>query len=62
MRKQLKEVEREALHYARHFQEELGCGRERHAEFSYQKMVLSIHFDADASLSMYCFHDMGKGE
>lgn len=48
-REQLKEVENEALHHARHFQK-LGCGRERHTEFSYQKMVLSIHFHAGASL------------
>lgn len=41
---QLKEVENEAIHHARHFQK-LDCVREGHIKvFSYQNIVLSMHF------------------
>lgn len=41
---QAKEVENEAIHHARHFQK-LDCGREGHLKvFSYQNIVLSLHF------------------
>lgn len=41
---QPEEVENEKIHHARHFQK-LDCGREGHIKvFSYQNIVVSMHF------------------